>query len=40
MVPDEKGGNEELGRVEGEETVNRMYFMREGSLFNKRKNLQ
>ena len=30
-------GGEDLGRVEGEETIIRIYYMRKESIFNKRK---
>jgi hypothetical protein len=30
-------GGEDLGRVEGEESIIRIYYMRKESIFNKRK---
>lgn len=35
---DGKGGSQKLGRVEGGETVIRIYYMRKKSIFDKRKN--
>lgn len=36
VVLDGRGSGEALERVEGEETVIRIYYMRETSIFNKR----
>ena len=38
--PDGKGGGEELGGVEGEETIIRICFVRKKSIFNKMKKNQ
>lgn len=35
-----KGNWEEIGEVEGEETITRIYYMRQESIFNKREKSQ
>lgn len=35
MDADGRGGGEELGRVEGGETIKNIYYMRKESIFNK-----
>lgn len=37
MDLDERGNREELGKVEGGNTVMRIYYVREKSIFNKKK---
>lgn len=38
VYPEERGGGEELGEIEGGEAVIRVYYVNKESIFSKRKN--